>query len=116
MRLRPEGISLHYTDTGPENSAPVLLVHGGGSSSATWARLTAELTVHGYRVIAPDLRGHGASPRGADYRLLSYHAARFADRLRSATFPDLRITRVFPCVARGLKPRVGFRFTRRCWR
>lgn len=74
MRLRPEGISLHYTDTGPENGAPVLLLHGGGSSSVTWARLTAELTVHGYRVIAPDLRGHGASPRCADYRLLSYHA------------------------------------------
>jgi pimeloyl-ACP methyl ester carboxylesterase len=74
MRLRPEGISLHYTDTGPENSAAALLLHGGGSSSVTWARLTAELTMHGYRVIAPDLRGHGASPRGADYRLLSYHA------------------------------------------
>jgi pimeloyl-ACP methyl ester carboxylesterase len=74
MRLRPEGISLHYTDTGPENGAPVLLLHGGGSSGVTWNRLTAELTVHGYRVIAPDLRGHGASPRCADYRLLSYHA------------------------------------------
>jgi pimeloyl-ACP methyl ester carboxylesterase len=73
MRLQPEGISLHYTDTGPENSASVLLLHGGGSSNATWARLTAELAVRGYRVIAPDLRGHGASPRSADYRLLSYH-------------------------------------------
>jgi pimeloyl-ACP methyl ester carboxylesterase len=74
MQLRPEGVSLHYTDSGPESCAPVLLLHGGGSSSATWARLTADLTAHGHRVIASDLRGHGASPRSADYRLLSYHA------------------------------------------
>lgn len=69
-----EAISLHYTDTGAADPAPVLLLHGGGSSSATWVQLTAELTRRGRRVIAPDLRGHGASPRSADYRLVSYHA------------------------------------------
>jgi pimeloyl-ACP methyl ester carboxylesterase len=69
-----EAISLNYTDTGGSDSAPVLLLHGGGSSSATWVQLTAELTRRGRRVIIPDLRGHGASPRSADYRLVSYHA------------------------------------------
>jgi pimeloyl-ACP methyl ester carboxylesterase len=69
-----EAISLHYTDTGGADAAPVLLLHGGGSSSSTWVRLTAALIRRGRRVIAPDLRGHGASPRSADYRLVSYYA------------------------------------------
>jgi pimeloyl-ACP methyl ester carboxylesterase len=74
MPRQPEAIPVHYTDTGAADNAPVLLLHGGGSSSATWVQLTAELTRRGRRVIAPDLRGHGASPRNADYRLVSYHA------------------------------------------
>ncbi|HEX8862617.1 MAG TPA: alpha/beta fold hydrolase [Actinomycetes bacterium] len=39
-----------------------LLVHGVTSSSRTWWRLAPELVRRGYRVLALDLRGHGASP------------------------------------------------------
>jgi pimeloyl-ACP methyl ester carboxylesterase len=40
-----------------------LLIHGVTSSSLTWWRVAPELVRQGYRVLAVDLRGHGASPR-----------------------------------------------------
>jgi pimeloyl-ACP methyl ester carboxylesterase len=49
-----------------------LLIHGLTSSARSWWRLGAEMARAGYRVVAPDLRGHGDSPRGDDYLLASY--------------------------------------------
>lgn len=46
---------------------PVLLLHGGGSSSATWRNLRLDAPT-----IAPDLRGHGSGPRAAGYPLHAY--------------------------------------------
>lgn len=43
-----------------------LLIHGGMSDHRTWHAVEDDLIARGYRVIAPDLRGHGLSPRG-DY-------------------------------------------------
>jgi pimeloyl-ACP methyl ester carboxylesterase len=63
---------LSLQDSGPRDGCPVLLLHGGSSSGATWARLTASLPER--RVIAPDLRGHGSSPRCASYPLDGYVA------------------------------------------
>jgi pimeloyl-ACP methyl ester carboxylesterase len=50
----------------------LLLIHGIGDSSATWADLIPDLARH-HTVIAPDLLGHGASdkPR-ADYSVAAY--------------------------------------------
>jgi pimeloyl-ACP methyl ester carboxylesterase len=42
-----------------------VLVHGVTSSSRTWWRVGPALAGRGFRVLAVDLRGHGASPRGA---------------------------------------------------
>jgi pimeloyl-ACP methyl ester carboxylesterase len=42
-----------------------LLVHGVTSSSRTWWRVGPALAGRGFRVLAVDLRGHGASPRAA---------------------------------------------------
>jgi pimeloyl-ACP methyl ester carboxylesterase len=42
-----------------------LLVHGIMSDSRTWRRVGPALAERGYRVVAVDLRGHGASGRGA---------------------------------------------------
>ncbi|MDQ0395330.1 acetoin dehydrogenase dihydrolipoyllysine-residue acetyltransferase subunit [Labrys monachus] len=41
--------------------APVLLLHGFGGDSQTWAVLAALLARQGRRVVAPDLPGHGAT-------------------------------------------------------
>jgi pimeloyl-ACP methyl ester carboxylesterase len=40
-----------------------VLIHGVTSSSRTWWRVGPALAQRGYRVLAVDLRGHGASPR-----------------------------------------------------
>jgi pimeloyl-ACP methyl ester carboxylesterase len=40
-----------------------VLVHGVTSSSRTWWRVGPALVGRGFRVLAVDLRGHGASPR-----------------------------------------------------
>ncbi len=49
---------------------PLLLVHGLGASSFSWRRLLPLLSPH-YRVLAPDLPAHGATPAAAtpDFRL-----------------------------------------------
>ena len=51
---------LHYEDYG--HGAPVLLVHGLGSSTRDWEYQVPELARH-YRVIALDVRGHGRSDK-----------------------------------------------------
>ncbi|WKK70881.1 alpha/beta fold hydrolase [Rathayibacter oskolensis] len=49
-----------------------LLLHGLGGASGTWWRLADELRIAGWRVSAPDLRGHGAGPRGGSSRHDAY--------------------------------------------
>jgi pimeloyl-ACP methyl ester carboxylesterase len=75
-------ITPHMTDVlplnvhtwGPETGARVLLVHGIQSSGATWWRIAEGLAARGARVAAPDLRGHGTSPRGDRHRLADFIA------------------------------------------
>ncbi|MGL5818019.1 MAG: alpha/beta fold hydrolase [Phycicoccus sp.] len=45
-----------------------LLVHGLGSSGATWWQIGSALADRGIQAIAPDLRGHGAAPSASCYR------------------------------------------------
>ncbi|MER5437543.1 alpha/beta hydrolase [Streptomyces sp. NPDC002790] len=44
-----------------EGGAPVLCLHTAGQSGVQWRRTTDELAAFGYRVIVPDLPGHGRS-------------------------------------------------------
>uniref|UniRef100_UPI0013DA3968 alpha/beta fold hydrolase n=1 Tax=Pseudomonas viridiflava TaxID=33069 RepID=UPI0013DA3968 len=53
-----EGCNLHYEEYG--HGAPLLLVHGLGSSTLDWEMQIPALAAH-YRVIVPDIRGHGRS-------------------------------------------------------
>lgn len=57
-----------------EGPRTALLVHGLSSSAAGWWRLGPALATLGYRVTAPDLRGHGATGPAGDYLLASYAA------------------------------------------
>jgi pimeloyl-ACP methyl ester carboxylesterase len=63
---------LNYRRLGDPTAPPVVLLHGGSSSSATWHRLAAALAAAGTLAVAPDLRGHGASPRTPSYPLTGY--------------------------------------------
>ena len=52
------GIRMHYQILG--NGEPLLLLHGFGACGADWADI-ADALARDYRVIIPDLRGHGWS-------------------------------------------------------
>jgi lipase len=51
---------LHVHAWGPAGAPPVLVVHGVTNTGARYRRLAQE-RLRGFRVVAPDLRGHGRS-------------------------------------------------------
>lgn len=58
-----DGTPISYHDLG--SGPAVLLLHGfSGNAEMNWLQtgIAQEIAAAGYRVIAPDLRGHGASP------------------------------------------------------
>lgn len=63
------GVRLGFREAGDPAGAPVLLLHGSGSTAGTWDRFAASLTGGGRRAIAVDLRGHGSSDRTGCYPL-----------------------------------------------
>ena len=65
--LELHGERIAYRDSG--QGPAMLLIHGMAGSSRTWRAVLPKLSTH-YRVVAPDLVGHGlsAKPRG-DYSL-----------------------------------------------
>ena len=58
--VRANGVSLHYEEQGA--GAPILCIHGTGSSSALWQDAATELATRG-RAIVYDRRGFGWSER-----------------------------------------------------
>ncbi len=60
-RLDSKGISLCVCEWGADSGSPVVCVHGTRDHGASWETVAGVLVSRGYRVIAPDLRGHGRS-------------------------------------------------------
>ncbi len=61
-----DGVRIHYREFGPADGAPVLLLHGFASNArVNWISTgwTEFLAAAGFRVIAPDLPGHGESEK-----------------------------------------------------
>ena len=56
----PGGPTLRYQEWGRPDGAVVLMLHGLGSSGDSW-RHVGQVIGEGFRVIAPDARGHGGS-------------------------------------------------------
>lgn len=59
--IRVNDIDISYSEAG--QGVPLVLIHGGMISAAEFEPQTATFSEH-YRVILPDVRGHGASGRG----------------------------------------------------
>jgi pimeloyl-ACP methyl ester carboxylesterase len=59
MFVTVDGVPLHVRDTG--TGTPVVVLHGWPDDGNLWRHQTPALAAAGYRVIAPDLRGFGAS-------------------------------------------------------
>src|SRR5215203_217806 len=81
-----EGVSHRYVQIdGAEagSGPPLVLLHGWPQNWYCWRRV-APLVMHRYRVIMPDLRGHGwssAPNRGYDKDQLATDVLRTADEL-----------------------------------
>ena len=58
MFLKTGDIVTHVRVEGPPNAAPLMMIHSLGTSLAVWDA-QAEALSHSFRVIRPDLRGHG---------------------------------------------------------
>ncbi|MEV3987705.1 alpha/beta fold hydrolase [Streptomyces sp. NPDC049837] len=56
-----------HTTTWGEGDRVALLIHGIMADHRTWRRVGPALAERGYRVLAVDLRGHGASGRAETY-------------------------------------------------
>ncbi|QHE68156.1 alpha/beta fold hydrolase [Rhodococcus sp. WAY2] len=56
-----DGTPLVYSVTGAEDARPLVLLHGWAQSSKCWGTEVLDELAARYRVIAPDLRGHGYS-------------------------------------------------------
>ena len=72
------GARFHVAETGPADGPLVLLLHGFPEFWWSWRHQLLALGAAGYRAVAPDLRGYGASdkpPRGYDQYTLSSDVA-----------------------------------------
>lgn len=68
-----EPLPLHLRTWGAGDRT-LLLLHGITTSGEGWWRVGEALAADGWRVVAPDLRGHGASPRASSYRFADHVA------------------------------------------
>jgi len=76
MFVNANGINIHVRIDGPAGGAPVVMLHSLGTTSAIWDAQAAALA-GSFRVIRPDLRGHGLT----DCTPGPYSMALFADDL-----------------------------------
>jgi magnesium chelatase accessory protein len=62
------GFRWHVQQMGPQDAPALLLIHGTGAASHSWRGLAPLLAKH-YRVVAPDLPGHGFTQSPRAHRL-----------------------------------------------
>jgi pimeloyl-ACP methyl ester carboxylesterase len=114
--MEPATIELHgqrYSYRAAGSGPLVVLLHGIAGSSATWERVIPRLSTH-YRVIAPDLLGHGESPKPrGDYSLGAY--ANLIRDLLNALGED-RGTIVGHSLGGGVAMQFAYQYPERCER
>ena len=76
-RTRVGALTLHWISWGDPDDAPVVLLHGAGAHARWWDNLVPTL-LPGWRLLVPDLRGHGES----DWAAAPYLIEDFHDDLR----------------------------------
>jgi acyl transferase domain-containing protein/alpha-beta hydrolase superfamily lysophospholipase len=75
--LEVRGLRLCLCTWGPEDGRLVLCLHGILEHGEAWELVAARLAARGFRIVAPDLRGHGRSSHGGNgstYHLLEFLA------------------------------------------
>jgi pimeloyl-ACP methyl ester carboxylesterase len=84
---------LHYEDVGAGRL--ILLVHGFTSYGLSWAPQLAALVHSGYRVIIPDLYGHGASSPATALNTVSDLAADMVGAFSITLVPGQSLSAVY---------------------
>ena len=64
--VRPRGFDFNYTELGSPDSRPIVLLHGATETFDSGWRNVAPRLRDRFRVIGPDLRGHGKSDNPED--------------------------------------------------
>src|SRR5712671_5956009 len=105
MVVDVNGISLHYEIVG--EGEPLLWLHGGLGSGADWRYIFPEVPA-GYRLLAPDLRGHGASTNPSGEFTFRQCAADLRAWLRHLGLPRVKAIVLsappyFPAEARAIQ-------------
>ena len=59
LTIDAAGIPFHALAWGAADASPVLLLHGVTSAARSWWRVGPAVAADGFRVVAPDLPGHG---------------------------------------------------------
>ena len=77
-RFEAGDVTIRYLDWGEGSSSHLILLHGLGSQAHTWDEFGNELS-SSFRVVAPDLRGHGES----DHSEEGYAPARFHEDVKA---------------------------------
>jgi pimeloyl-ACP methyl ester carboxylesterase len=82
IQFEGAGVTLTADTAGPVDGPPVLFLHGGGQTRASWGRAVGAVAQRGFRGITLDLRGHGESGWAPDG---DYNLERFVDDLEKVT-------------------------------
>jgi len=78
---REDGLRLAYGEVGPADGETVVLCHGLAAGGAQFSADADHFAGLGYRVLVPDLRGHGASSPARSYDPAGYAIPVMADDL-----------------------------------
>ena len=76
-------IPFHVLTWGAPDAPPVLLLHGITSNAETWWRIGPALAAAGYRILAPDMPGHGRTAHWAGHVAFLDNAADLAALARA---------------------------------
>lgn len=79
--LAGDGVKFVYEDLGPQDGDPVVLCHGLAAAGVQFGADAAYFAGRGYRVLVPDLRGHGRSGAPASMRDEDFSITRMATDL-----------------------------------
>jgi pimeloyl-ACP methyl ester carboxylesterase len=87
-RARTDVLEIAYEEHGPEDGAPVILLHGFPYDARTFDEVAPALAAEGCRVLVPYLRGYGptrflsaATPRSGEQAALGHDLLQFMDAL-----------------------------------
>lgn len=86
-------IPFHALTWGAAGAPPILMLHGVTSTAGTWWRMGPGLAAAGFRIVAPDLPGHGLTGHWAGHHRFRENAEDLVAFVRAAGLerPDLRI-------------------------